>query len=355
LDWNVTNPGAAIGSSGGSYIILNVKKSVFVACACVLIAGCGRQRQANVPPGEERVFRKTHQVAETGGGVSSRGREDETLTEEEARRRQLVRQIADKFKNAKSSDDRLDALGDLEKVLQTLKGRAPELVPYVARTLTDPDSDQRMYGIRARAAISPKDALPDIQLVLRDADPKVRQAAVEAFAMLPDPLPFDALFTHLASEREPFVQQAAMVLVANRGTEAEVARALDGIQNLDVKAVGPVIDLARKYPAIARTRADLLAYFLDRNDADLRMQVAKLLGEWGLRTPATISGLVRALSDGELSVRRAAFGALRPLSGQDFGYDPAADAKGRQEAVSRFKAWAKEFVSTPPDSAPTSR
>jgi HEAT repeat protein len=345
---------------------VNVKKSRFVAwtglplplaLALVCIAGCGRQRQPNVPPGEERVFRKTPVSAEAGPGTPTRV--DETLSEEELRRRNLVRQIADQFKNAKSSDDRLEALGSLDKVLPSLKGRAPELVPYVARCLTDPDPDQKIYGIRARAAISPKDALPDIKLVLRDADPKVRQAAVEAFLMLPDPLPFDALFAHLESERDPYVQQAVMVVIATRGDETQLTRVLGHVKDLEVKAVAPVVDLARKYPAVARPRADALAYFLDRNDADLRMQVAKLLGEWGIRTQPVLSGLVRALNDNELSVRRAAIQALKTISdNQDLGYNPEADAKARQEAVAKWKAWVKEAGDggeSAPTSAPTSR
>lgn len=324
-------------------MMFNVKTWVFVAASPLfLMAACGRARQPNVPAGEERVFRRVLQ-AEVGRGLAAtRAREDETVSEDEFSRRNLVRQIENQFKNAKSSDDRLDALGSLDKVLQTLKGRAPELVPYVARCLTDPDPDQRSYGIRARAAISPKDALPDIKLVLRDAEPQVRQAAVEAFAMLPDPLPFDALFTHLGSERDPIVQQAVMVVVATRGGEAEVARIFDGLESLDVKAVGPVIELSRKHPAIARGKVDRLAYFLDRNDADLRLQVAKLLGEWGVRTPAVVSGLVRTLNDDDVTVRRAGLAALKSFSAQDFGYNPEADAKGRQESLQRWRAWARQ-------------
>ena len=358
---NVTNPRGS-GRSHGSYIIGNVKTSAFVALAALLALtiGCGRERQPNVRPGDDRVFKRI-MVADAGAGVTTRGREDETVSEEEFGRRNLVRQIADQFRNAKSGDDRLEALDSLDKVLGVLKGRAPELVPHVARSLTDPDSDQRIYGIRARAAISPKDALPDIKLVLRDSEPKVRQAAVEAFQMLPDPLPCDVLFAHLANEREPFVQQAVMLVISSRGKESEVPRVLDLVPTLDLKAVGPVIDLARKYPAAARPRADALAYFLDRNDADLRMQVAKILGEWGTRTPAVTSGLVRALNDPELSVRKAAFMALKSFSNQDFGYLPEADAKARQEALSRWRAWARQGAeggkppADQPETSPASR
>jgi HEAT repeat protein len=165
---------------------------LLLVTALAVVAGCGRQRQPNVAPGEERVFRK-RVVVEAGAPVTTRGREDEIVSPEEAMRRAMVRQLEKVFQDAKSGDDRLDAL---DKLLQH-KIRAPELVPYVARSLSDQDPDQRMYAVKARAAISPGDAIGDIKLVLRDADAKVRQAAVESIALLPEPLPFDALFAHL--------------------------------------------------------------------------------------------------------------------------------------------------------------
>lgn len=322
---------------------LFVKLRVFTVSALTILAlGCGRQRQPNVPPGEERVFAKTRVVeAASGGGatgVASRGREDEVVSEEEARRRAKARDLARQFEDAKSGDDRLLVL---DAILRQ-KLRAPELVPHVARSLTDPDPDQRIYAVKARVVVSPRDALKDVKLVLADPDPKARQAAVEAFAMLPDPLPFDALFARLESEHDPVVQQAAMLVFAGRATEVEVPRVMDLVSTLDLKAVGPVVDLARKFPAVARGRADQLAWFLDRNDADLRMHVAKLLGEWGTRTPAVISGLVRALNDPEQPVRKAAFQALRAFSSQEFGYDPDADQKARQESLAAWRAWAKQ-------------
>jgi hypothetical protein len=305
--------------------------------ALLLAAGCGRQRQPNVPAGEERVFRR-RAPAEAATGVVPAPREDEIVSTAEAVRRAKVRQLEKLFVDAKSADDRLDAL---DKVLQ--QGiRAPELVPYVARCLSDPDPDQRIYGIKARAAISPGDALPDMKLVLRDQEPKVRQAAVESFSALPDPIPFDALFAHLESETDPFVQQAVMLVVSSRAPESEVGRTIDAIRNVDVRAVAPVIDFARKYPGAARPKADLLAYFLDRNDADLRMQVARLLGEWSVRTPAVVSGLVRALGDREPGVRKAAFAALRGLSNQDFGYDPDGTEESREKAIAQWRAWSKD-------------
>jgi hypothetical protein len=323
------------GSRAATAIIDPVRIAPIVLCALVA-SGCGRERQPNVAAGEERVFRKAGPQAAAGTGTSTR--EDEVVSPAEAVRRAKVRQIEKLFQDAKSADDVLDAL---DKLLQQ-DIRAPELVPYVARSLGDADSDHRIYGIKARVTISPDDALEDIQLVLRDRDPKVRQAAVESFSLLADPLPLDVLFTHLQSEQEPFVQQAVMLLFAARAPESAVARTLDLVRDLDVKAVAPVIDLARKYATSARPKADLLAYFLDRNDAGLRMQVARLLGEWGVRTPVVIGGLVRALNDSELGVRQAAFAALRPMSSLDFGYSPEASAADRKAALAKWRAWAAQ-------------
>ena len=94
-----------------------------------------------------------------GPGTGSRVREDEVVSEEEARRRAKVRDFQKLFQEAKSSDDRLELL---DKIVQQ-RLDAPELVPHVARSLTDPDSDQRIYALKARVIISPKDALPDVK------------------------------------------------------------------------------------------------------------------------------------------------------------------------------------------------
>jgi HEAT repeat protein len=319
-------------------MILSVKKGVLIAsCLLVLLPGCGRQRQPNVAPGEERVFKKTL-VASTGPETGRRVREDEVVSESEARRRAKVRDFEKLFQDAKSSDDRLELL---DKIVQQ-RLDAPELVPHVARSLTDPDSDQRIYALKARVIISPKDALADVKRLLTDTDPKVRQAAVEAIGTLPEPFPFDVLFERLGSERESFVQQAITLVLAKRGTEADVPRVLAVVKDLDLKAVGPVLELARKSLSAARPHADSIAYFIDRNDADLRMQVAKFLGELGVRTPAVINGLVRSLDDSELSVRQAAFTALKFYSNQEFGYKPDVEPKARREAIVKWKAWARQ-------------
>ena len=55
-----------------------------------------------------------------------------------------------------------------------------------------------------------------------------------------------------------------------------------------------------------------------------------------------IRGLVRLLDDSELSVRQAAFTALKFYSNQEFGYNPEAEPKARREAIARWKAWARQ-------------
>jgi HEAT repeat protein len=332
---------------------------IFVACllVCLALAGCGRQRRPNASAADERVFAKLR-VAEAGPGPATRHHEEEIVPEAELGRRAAVRELVRVFEKATSPDDRLDPL---DRIVRT-NLRAPELIPYVARCLTDPDPDQRIYGVKARAVISPETALPDIQLVLRESkEPKVRQAAIEAIGLLPDPLPFDAVFAHLGGELDPLVQQAAMLLVASRGKEGQVPRVLAIVKDLDPKAVSPVIDLFRKHPEATRPQAEQLAYFLDRNDPDLRMQVAKFLGELGTRTPAVISGLVRALNDPEIAVRRAALTALKTYSSRDFGYDPDASPEARKEAFNLWRAWARQATGDgkqsgdQPESQPESR
>ena len=48
------------------------------------------------------------------------------------------------------------------------------------------------------------------------------------------------------------------------------------------------------------------------------------------------------LDDSELSVRQAAFTALKFYSNQEFGYKPDVEPKARSEAIAKWKAWARQ-------------
>ena len=54
----------------------------------------------------------------------------------------------------------------------------------------------------------------------------------------------------------------------------------------------------------------------------IRQRAARILGS--LKDPAAVEALIEALEDRDREVRSAAAGALREITGQDLGSDPAA-------------------------------
>lgn len=61
-----------------------------------------------------------------------------------------------------------------------------------------------------------------------------------------------------------------------------------------------------------------------------------------------LAPLVEALGSPEVGTRRRALGLLRSVSGQNFGFDPEADAEARTAALARWKAWLRGQASAGP-------
>lgn len=72
----------------------------------------------------------------------------------------------------------------------------------------------------------------------------------------------------------------------------------------------------------------------------VRFLAAHTLGEWEAR-PA-VPYLIEALLDEKPFVAEAAVGALRRLTGQDFGFDPGASAEARRRVHDAWQAWWEE-------------
>ena len=57
------------------------------------------------------------------------------------------------------------------------------------------------------------------------------------------------------------------------------------------------------------------------------------------RDPESIPYLIDRLEDESPTVRVAAIGSLRRITGRDFGYSPLAGESRRREAVARWRQW----------------
>ncbi len=117
----------------------------------------------------------------------------------------------------------------------------------------------------------------------------------------------------------------------------------DALVSAIPKLEGATLRLARNALAerLARMTVATLRKYLKDEDAEVRRAaaLASAVKEGG---KALVPDLIRLLSDPETIVERAAHGALKELSGQDFG--PAADA-GRAErdrAIANWLAWWKK-------------
>jgi hypothetical protein len=82
----------------------------------------------------------------------------------------------------------------------------------------------------------------------------------------------------------------------------------------------------------------LLAGLLNDEDAAVAILAAtELAARRDLRSLATFA---RLLNSRDLQVRHQCHAALRGLTSQDFGYDPAADTVGREDPAAKWRDWA---------------
>lgn len=72
----------------------------------------------------------------------------------------------------------------------------------------------------------------------------------------------------------------------------------------------------------------------------------RLLAKTTAVGPRIVAPAVRRLDSDKAEVRAAAFALLQRATGLDHGYDPAADAAARAEAVARWRAWWTEHAET---------
>ncbi|HJT79514.1 MAG TPA: HEAT repeat domain-containing protein, partial [Gemmataceae bacterium] len=94
-------------------------------------------------------------------------------------------------------------------------GRTPEAVDQLRKLAGQTDADLRFQAVRALAEFVPEQAGPVLARALRDADPRVRLAAVTAYFDR-DEAPPEAVVTGPARDTDTYLRQAATLLLAEK-------------------------------------------------------------------------------------------------------------------------------------------
>lgn len=312
-----------------------MNKTLMLALVLVMpLAGCGGDDAGAPSVPSEKGMKKLdrEQKPDKDERDATGGTSEPAITPEERMRRDKLKLLKEKLGKTTDPDDRADLLGEVMGFGEHAKGLWPE----VAACFKDEEPFTRGVALQAAAKIDKIKARELLERGLEDDEAEVRKMASEAWASaeIKDLTP---LISRIKEEFEPSVQMAAMVTVEKIGEKHHAPLVIDILEDLDLNALKPAVRfLAEKgEPA----HADRIAGFLDRDDVDLRVLVARTLEKAGRKSKPVLTNLANALIDDEDTVRKAAFAAIKALTGQEFGYDPDAPEAARQAAVKAAKAW----------------
>lgn len=309
------------------------------------VAGCGRSRRENVPPGDVRVVQRAPSSAETTRTAEAAVGTEEPVSAEEAARRARVRRLAERLAKAKNAGDRADVLD----MIGRLGPGGRDLLPAVAALCDDGDADVRSLAVKAAADVGGVEAAPQVLKAAVDAAEPVRLAAAQALAVLPAPDNWTQALRLARAERAERVQEALVAVAegaeggAPAAAVAELLRERAGADGapLAVAAAKRAAKIFVLRPAEAKGAAEVLATYLGRPDADARALVAQALGRIDVRSTPVKVALAGALTDPEAAVRREAFLVLKRWAEKDFGYAPDAEEFARRPGVLAFRTWAE--------------
>ncbi len=233
--------------------------------------------------------------------------------------------------------------------------RDPRAVPGLVALLGQPNPALRAEAVRILGLLGDPAAADALAQALQDEAALVRSAAVEALGALDTRDAFRALAPLCADPEREVRLRALQVLPAlaqnqDRWNDLEnvLLDALDvtrGDARADVIAVFGLCRFrhAARYlipclrdeaPAVRGAAADalcaleawdsadrILERLLEERDSTVRIRLAAAAARFKLQ--ASIGPLISWLGDADPRVAQAALGALRPLTGQDFGEDAA--------------------------------
>lgn len=145
----------------------------------------------------------------------------------------------------------------------------------------------------------------------------------------------------LAAQGSPFAAPSGAGAAAALGPNGERVPAWQGLLT-DLSDQSPGIRLEAIY-ALGETRdsgvVPHLIPMLEDPDLFVRMASARILQDLGARQAAP--NLIDALEDPQSAVREAAMVALRQITGEEFRFDPLANAGDRTKRVNAWRDWWK--------------
>ncbi|MFA6434293.1 MAG: HEAT repeat domain-containing protein [Elusimicrobiales bacterium] len=213
------------------------------------------------------------------------------------------------------------------------RSRDPKALPYLLKALGDASAPVRISACDGLGLLRAREASPRLsELVLKDTDPTVRQAAVIAMSYIGDRAAGPALMKAL-KDKEAGVRYAAMrtlsVLAYTEAEDAFIELLGDADVNMRRGAIAALGQLQSKKSVPGLTKA------LEDPDRYTRLEAIKALGDVG--DAGVIGGLKGSLKDKDAAVRIGTALSLAKLgdaSGLDTAYEliKAPDTGIRQQA-----------------------
>ncbi len=235
--------------------------------------------------------------------------------------------------------------------------------------ITDGDAEVRAAAGLAMLALRGTKGVPWARPLLRDESEDVRIVMIDEIGKL-GPTFADELTDALDGD-VPDIQEIVFERLAAMKSKRGIARAVtlygetesEGVRyqiaryllacdtDAGCAAVADAVDYLRGSSAIvaalrylgAKGKAkhlDEIGRFL-RNDHDaVKIETAALVTKRKFKDADTVANLIKLLASDNAAVRRAGHDALRALTNQSFGYDPAEpDADKRAPAAAKWRAW----------------
>lgn len=198
--------------------------------------------------------------------------------------------------------------------------------PHVAQKLEADDAAHRFFAAYFYSSVFVPEVIPRLIQRLHDGEPRVCMVAARTLFGYRDHPDFSLLLEHLhgrmASE-SPAARRHASYLV--------------GLFR-DVTAIPILIRLIeQKDRAVSDVAVDALAEITKQNFGPAPKRWRTWFERHGERS--RIEWLIEGLSARESALRRSASDELRAVTGEDFGFDPEAPRRRREEVKARWSEW----------------
>jgi HEAT repeat protein len=195
--------------------------------------------------------------------------------------------------------------------------RDPRAVGALLKVMSDPDPYVRCYAAQALARIGDPRAVRAVLALLKDANQEVRQAARSAMAFIEGPTDLQALAEALGDKNAAMREAAVMGLdqAGNEGVPLLVNALKDEAESIRERTAQALLRIGDP-----RAVGPLVARLKEEHQA-VKLAAIKSLVRIG--RPEAVPSLIDTLLDTDRPVWGDALMALRTLTGQGFGGDPA--------------------------------